>query len=260
MERGGERDFSYPNMTAWREVRTPERNYGPAKLTTGTYVTPLARRLASERGIGLNRIAGSGPNGRIVAADIAKAPAASAGTGSAQFTLVADVDVGRVIAMRGEAKAAGAEFTISDFVIKAWAAALKRITPEADTDIGLVRNVDGKRVTSMVSDAASKSLTNVAKEALEDIAAGAAATTAVHILSKAGIREATAVVTPPFTSVLAAGEPRRVPVEGEGGAVKFVSQMTVTLSCDPQAIDSAVAEELLASFKTMIENPVAALV
>src|SRR6188472_1076215 len=36
------------------EVRTPERNYGSAKLPGGTFVTPLARRLASEAGIDLS--------------------------------------------------------------------------------------------------------------------------------------------------------------------------------------------------------------
>ena len=31
----------------WREVRTPDRNFGPAKLAGGAFITPLARRLAS---------------------------------------------------------------------------------------------------------------------------------------------------------------------------------------------------------------------
>ena len=35
------------------EVRTPDRNYGPAKTSGGTFVTPLARRLAGENGIDL---------------------------------------------------------------------------------------------------------------------------------------------------------------------------------------------------------------
>jgi pyruvate dehydrogenase E2 component (dihydrolipoamide acetyltransferase) len=51
------------------EVRTPERNYGPAQIG-GRAVTPLARRLAAERGIDLGQLKGSGPHGRIVAADI----------------------------------------------------------------------------------------------------------------------------------------------------------------------------------------------
>jgi pyruvate dehydrogenase E2 component (dihydrolipoamide acetyltransferase) len=56
------------------EVRTPERNFGPAKLSGGITVTPLARRLASEAGIDLFKIRGSGPHGRIVARDVETAP------------------------------------------------------------------------------------------------------------------------------------------------------------------------------------------
>jgi pyruvate dehydrogenase E2 component (dihydrolipoamide acetyltransferase) len=56
------------------EVRTPERNFGPARLPGGITVTPLARRLAAESGIDLSRLHGSGPHGRIVAHDIEAAP------------------------------------------------------------------------------------------------------------------------------------------------------------------------------------------
>jgi pyruvate dehydrogenase E2 component (dihydrolipoamide acetyltransferase) len=59
-------------MDPFREVRTPERNYGPA-LQGGVFVTPLARRLAAENGIDLARIKGSGPHGRIVADDVKNA-------------------------------------------------------------------------------------------------------------------------------------------------------------------------------------------
>jgi pyruvate dehydrogenase E2 component (dihydrolipoamide acetyltransferase) len=56
------------------EVRTPSRNFGPAQLAGGAFVTPLARRLAAENGIDLSRLHGSGPHGRIVARDIEEAP------------------------------------------------------------------------------------------------------------------------------------------------------------------------------------------
>jgi pyruvate dehydrogenase E2 component (dihydrolipoamide acetyltransferase) len=56
------------------EVRTPTRNFGPARLPGGMAVTPLARRLAGEAGINLSRLHGSGPHGRIVARDIEDAP------------------------------------------------------------------------------------------------------------------------------------------------------------------------------------------
>jgi pyruvate dehydrogenase E2 component (dihydrolipoamide acetyltransferase) len=42
--------------------------------------------------------------------------------------------------------------------------------------------------------------------------------------------------------------------------VKFVSQMTVTLSCDHRVVDGALGAELLAAFKALIENPVMMLV
>ncbi|MCC6887783.1 MAG: 2-oxo acid dehydrogenase subunit E2 [Hyphomicrobiales bacterium] len=61
------------------EVRTPARNYGPARLAGGSVVTPLARRLASEAGIDLARVRPSGPHGRIVARDVETAIAARPG-------------------------------------------------------------------------------------------------------------------------------------------------------------------------------------
>ncbi len=64
------------------EVRTPERNFGPARLPGGTLVTPLARRLAAEAGIDLSRTNGSGPHGQIVARDIQSAPRSSSPAGA----------------------------------------------------------------------------------------------------------------------------------------------------------------------------------
>ncbi len=42
------------------------------------YASPLAKRLAKERGIDLSRVSGSGPHGRIVKSDLDKAPTAAA--------------------------------------------------------------------------------------------------------------------------------------------------------------------------------------
>ncbi len=70
--RGDERP-SLP-LDPFFEVRTPERNFGPARIASGVTVTPLARRLAAEAGIDLARLRGSGPHGRIVAQDIGNAP------------------------------------------------------------------------------------------------------------------------------------------------------------------------------------------
>jgi pyruvate dehydrogenase E2 component (dihydrolipoamide acetyltransferase) len=128
------------------EVRTPARNYGPARLAGGTRVSPLARRLAAEAGIDLGNISPSGPHGRIVARDVETAarsgPKARAEGPTADqikalyrdvlftevpldgmrktiaarlqqskqtiphFYLTADVDIGRLLKLREEANAA----------------------------------------------------------------------------------------------------------------------------------------------------------
>jgi|tagenome__1003787_1003787.scaffolds.fasta_scaffold20987237_4 pyruvate dehydrogenase E2 component (dihydrolipoamide acetyltransferase) len=54
----------------FREVRTPEHNYGRARLPNGAAITPFARRLAAEARIDVSAVRGSGPNGRVVGQDI----------------------------------------------------------------------------------------------------------------------------------------------------------------------------------------------
>ena len=81
-------------LDPFREVRTPERNFGPAKIAGGVAVTPLARRLAGENGIDLNRVTGSGPHGRIVARDVEQrltqeAPSLAPATGPSATDIVA---------------------------------------------------------------------------------------------------------------------------------------------------------------------------
>lgn len=63
-------------LDPFQSVRTPERNFGPATLASGAQVTPLARRLAAEQGVALGDVQGSGPHGRIVAADVRSVPPA----------------------------------------------------------------------------------------------------------------------------------------------------------------------------------------
>jgi pyruvate dehydrogenase E2 component (dihydrolipoamide acetyltransferase) len=71
------------------EVRTPARNYGPARRGAVT-VTPLARRLAAEGGIDLAAVQGSGPRGRIFARDLRAAQPALAPRAAAPQGRTAD--------------------------------------------------------------------------------------------------------------------------------------------------------------------------
>jgi pyruvate dehydrogenase E2 component (dihydrolipoyllysine-residue acetyltransferase) len=317
-------------MDPFREVRTPERNYGPARLASGTTVTPLARRLAGERGIDLTRVAGSGPHGRIVARDIEQARPAPAviatGADAARikalyegiayeevplssmrrtiatrlveakqtiphFYLTTDFDVGRLMAMREEANAAAPKgkdgqpafkLSLNDFVIKAWAAALQRI-PAANavwagdrilqfrnSDIGVAVALDGGLITPVIRNAETKSLTAISAE-MRDLADRArhkklrpneyqGGSSAISNLGMYGVREFSAIINPPHATILAVGATRRAPIEAVDGSVKFISQMTVTLSCDHRVVDGALGAELLAAFKKFVEAPVTALV
>src|ERR1051325_8585651 len=90
-------------MEPFREVRTPERNYGPARLPGGTVITPLARRLAGEAGIDLTKLKGSGPHGRVVARDVeqarGEAPASVAAAASAEIVLTANIALAQPLAL-----------------------------------------------------------------------------------------------------------------------------------------------------------------
>ena len=319
-------------MDPFREVRTPERNYGPGRLAGGTAVTPLARRLAGERGIDLSRVSGSGPHGRIVARDVERAAPGSAisaiagGVSAAQikalyegvayeeipldsmrrtiatrlveakqsiphFYLTADLAVGRLIAMREEVNAAAPKskegdpafkLSLNDFVIKAWAAALQRI-PAGNavwagdcilrfrgSDIGVAVALEGGLITPVIRNAETKSLTAISTE-MRDLAGRArqkklrpneyqGGSSAISNLGMYGVREFSVIINPPQATILAVGSTRRAPIEGDDGGVKFIDQMTVTLSCDHRVVDGALGAELLAAFKKFVEAPVTALV
>jgi pyruvate dehydrogenase E2 component (dihydrolipoamide acetyltransferase) len=80
------------------EVRTPAKNYGEAQAN-GRAITPLARRLAAEAGVDIARISGSGPRGRIVAADVKAAPVARAAGQQAAPTIAAGPGAAEVMGL-----------------------------------------------------------------------------------------------------------------------------------------------------------------
>jgi pyruvate dehydrogenase E2 component (dihydrolipoamide acetyltransferase) len=315
------------------EVRTPERNFGPARLPGGIAVTPLARRLAAEADIDLTRVRGSGPHGRIVASDIRAAPlvspvppvARTEGPSTAEikalyapgsyeevpldatrrtiaarltqaqsvphFYLGADIDIGRVIALREEANQSTAKdadgkalfkLSLNDFFIRALALALQRV-PAANavwagdrilrfghSDIGVAVALDDGLVAPVVRSAEAKSLTAISAE-MKDFAARArekklkpaeyqGGSSAISNLGMYGVREFSAIINPPHATILAVGAARRQAIEKADGGVAFASMITATLSCDHRVVDGALGARLLAAFKTFVESPVSMLV
>jgi pyruvate dehydrogenase E2 component (dihydrolipoamide acetyltransferase) len=197
-----------------------------------------------------------------------------------------DCDIGRLVAAREEINAAAPKnkdgkpaykLSVNDFVIKALALALQRI-PDANvswteagmlkhkhSDIGVAVALPGGLITPIVRSAESKSLSAISNE-MRDLAVRArerklkpheyqGGTSSVSNLGMYGIKDFTAVINPPQSTILAvgAGEERAVV---RNGKIEAATIMSVTLSCDHRAVDGALGAELIGAFKTLIENPV----
>ena len=197
-----------------------------------------------------------------------------------------DCDIGRLMAAREEINAAAPKnkdgkpaykLSVNDFVIKALALALQRI-PDANvswteagmlkhkhSDIGVAVALPGGLITPIVRNAESKSLSTISNE-MRDLAVRArerklkpheyqGGTSSVSNLGMFGIKDFTAVINPPQSTILAvgAGEERAVV---RNGKIEAATVMSVTLSCDHRAVDGALGAELIGAFKMLIENPV----
>jgi pyruvate dehydrogenase E2 component (dihydrolipoamide acetyltransferase) len=207
------------------------------------------------------------------------------------FQLSADVAIERLLAVREEANASAAKpadgnpafrLSLNDFVIKAWALALQRV-PAANavwaedrilrlhgSDIGVAVALDGGLITPLIRDAQKKSLLDISTE-MRDLAERARArrlkpheyqggASAISNLGMYGIREFNAIINPPHATILAVGAGERRPVETEDGGFRFVTKMTVTLSCDHRVVDGALGAELVGAFRHYIEHPVGLMV
>ncbi|MGA7681594.1 MAG: pyruvate dehydrogenase complex dihydrolipoamide acetyltransferase [Pseudolabrys sp.] len=197
-----------------------------------------------------------------------------------------DCDIGRLMVAREEINAAAPKnkdgkpaykLSVNDFVIKALALALQRI-PDANvswteagmlkhkhSDIGVAVALPGGLITPIVRNAESKSLSTISNE-MRDLAVRArerklkpheyqGGTSSVSNLGMYGIKDFTAVINPPQSTILAVGvgEERAVV---RNGKIEAATIMSVTLSCDHRAVDGALGAELIGAFKMLIENPV----
>ena len=149
-------------VTAARAVAPPAAAPHASSGATRIFASPLARRLASQHGLDLAQIPGSGPHGRIIKRDIDASVAAPRGAGAAvaaaggfqdiphsnvrriiarrlteakqhipHFYLTINCRLDRLLALRAElnavAEGEGARLSVNDFVIRAAALALRKV-------------------------------------------------------------------------------------------------------------------------------------
>jgi pyruvate dehydrogenase E2 component (dihydrolipoamide acetyltransferase) len=172
------------------------------------------------------------------------------------------------------------KLSVNDFVIKAFAMALIKI-PAANVswlesgmlrhkhaDIGVAVALDGGLITPIIRHAEEKTLGVISNE-MRDLGLRArnkklkpheyeGGSAAISNLGMYGVRQFTAIINPPHSTILAVGAgEQRVIVKNNKPAVATI--MSATLSCDHRAIDGALGAELLRAFKEYVEKPLGLL-
>ncbi len=169
------------------------------------------------------------------------------------------------------------KLSVNDFIIKAMALALQQV-PAANvtwtqggmlrhksSDVGVAVAVEGGLYTPVIRHAELKTLSEISNE-MKDLAERArrrrlapheyqGGTTSISNLGMYGVKSFEAVINPPHATILAVGMAEKRPVV-TGSGVEVATIMSCTLSCDHRAVDGATGAELLAAFKTLIEDPV----
>src|SRR5580700_4212392 len=206
------------------------------------------------------------------------------------FYLTIDCDIGKLLEAREEINATAPKdkdgkpaykLSVNDFVIKALALALQR-APDANvswtdagmlkhkhSDVGVAVAMPNGLITPIIRNAETKSLSAISNE-MKELAARARArklkpheyqggTTSVSNLGMYGIKDFTAVINPPQSTILAVGTGEERAVV-RGGKIEAAHIMSVTMSCDHRAVDGALGAVLIGAFKSLIENPVMMLV
>lgn len=195
------------------------------------------------------------------------------------FYVRQEVDALPISQLREELKRLEKNVTINDFIVKAVAIALKK-HPEvnsgydaqkkaairyAHTDICVAVTIPGGLITPIVTDASSKSLTEISAEVKllaskaregklkpEEYQGGSFT---ISNLGMFGIDEMTAIINPPQGAILGVGAASDVPVVKNGQIVPG-KRMTLTLSCDHRIIDGAEAAQFMRTLRQLIENPI----
>ncbi|WP_247644185.1 2-oxo acid dehydrogenase subunit E2, partial [Brucella abortus] len=171
--------------------------------------------------------------------------------------------------------------SVNDFVIKASAAALRRVpdanviwTDEAllklkDVDIAVAVATEGGLITPIIRSADQMSLGAISAQ-MKSLAARARENRlkpeefqgggfSISNLGMYGVKSFSAIINPPQSAILAVGAGERRPIE-RNGELAFATMMSVTLSVDHRAVDGALGAQLLAAFKAGIEDPMSLLV
>ncbi|WP_298358292.1 2-oxo acid dehydrogenase subunit E2 [Rhodoblastus sp.] len=254
--------------------------------------SPRARRLAREADVDLSPLAGRGPHGRIVEADVRAAldrraaqeagrmaaggarslGQAAEGAPVVHLEVECRLDALEVFRARLNARGLAPRISLLDCAVKALALALARV-PEANVARAGARHEPARRADVAIAlghegEIVAPTFVSANEMALDEIAAARADFLAGRFSSDSfeecaclivnlgglGVRRVLPAVMAPWTSVLGLGaaEQRIIVEQGRPAVATMIS---VTLAIDRRAIAEPAAGALLAAFKALIEKP-----
>jgi len=195
--------------------------------------------------------------------------------------LTVDIRLDRLLAMRAEMNAAlekqGVKLSVNDLLIKALGKALIDV-PECNVtfaekemiryeraDISVAVSIPGGLITPIVEDANGRSLSSIAT-AMKDLSTRAqegklesheyiGGTASLSNMGMMGIKQFTAVINPPQSTILAIGAGEKRPWVMPDGQLGVATVMSATGSFDHRGVDGADGARLMAAFREYVEAP-----
>ena len=195
--------------------------------------------------------------------------------------LTVDVQLDKLLKLRGELNEVlgkqGVKLSVNDMLVKALAMALVEV-PECNVtyapaeliryqraDISVAVSIPGGLITPIVQDASGKSLARIARD-MADLATRAkegkltteeyvGGTASLSNMGMMGIKQFTAVINPPQSTILAIGAGEKRPWVMPDGSLGVATVMSATGSFDHRAVDGADGARLMAAFKALVEAP-----
>ena len=281
-----------PAVTQTRAAPSPSAR--PRRAATGRVrASPAARKLASEHGIDLAELSGSGPGGAITTGDVERAIEAS--RAGADVELVPMSSMRRAIArmtqesfqnaphfyLTLEADAASLlndrpeGISVTHCFVKAAGLGLRefpqmRAQVEGDAfaiphavNVGLITAVEDGLVVPVIRDADQNSLAEIAEIVRSLVNGARSGKLSADDISGAGfsitnlgmydIETFHAIIHAPEAAILAVGAIVEKPVVKDGQVVPGV-RMALTLSCDHRVVDGVIAAQLLGRLKKLVED------
>ncbi|TQC44479.1 diaminohydroxyphosphoribosylaminopyrimidine deaminase [Rhodococcus sp. WS4] len=201
------------------------------------------------------------------------------------FRLTADLQIDNLLALRKEINATvpAVKLSVNDFVVKACAAALRKVPDVnvqfdeatqsvlryANADVSVAVALPSGLITPIVRGAESKTLAEISGEVHALVTKAKAGkltpdefqggTFTVSNLGMFGVREFDAIINPPQGAILAVGAGQQRPCVVDGQVVPR-TVLTVTLSCDHRVIDGALGATFLQELRRFVESPALMLV